>query len=92
MIIHFLYGDIEYEEFLRAALDKKKILTDDNIKYAFSFFDKENIGYITKEKIKPFFMNPILDSQLFNLIFNEIDMNKDGKIDFQEFKNMMIYD
>ncbi len=86
------HGYIEYEEFLRAALDKKKILTDDNIKYAFSFFDKENIGYITKEKIKPFFMNPILDSQLFNLIFNEIDMNKDGKIDFQEFKNMMIYD
>jgi calcium-dependent protein kinase len=85
------HGYIEYDEFLRAALDKKTILTEDNIKYAFNFFDKENNGFITKEEIKLFFLNHI-DQILFNQIFDEIDTNKDGKIDFQEFKNMMVYD
>ena len=86
------HGYIEYGEFLRAALDKKKILKEDNLKYAFNFFDKENNGYITKDKMKSFFINPNLDEQLCSHIFDEIDTNKDGKIDFQEFKNMMIYD
>ena len=85
------HGYIEYDEFLRAALDKKTILTEDNIKYAFNFFDKENKGFITKEEIKLFFLNHI-DQILFNQIFDEIDTNKDGKIDFQEFKNMLVYD
>ena len=86
------HGYIEYGEFLRAALDKKTILKEDNLKYAFNFFDKENNGYITKDKMKLFFINPDLDEQLCSHIFDEIDTNKDGKIDFQEFTDMMIYD
>ena len=85
-------GYIEYDEFLRAALDRKKILTDDNLIYAFNFFDKDNDGFITKDQMKTFFHNPSMDGQLISHIFDEIDTNKDGKIDFQEFKNMMIYD
>ena len=86
------HGDIEYDEFLRAALDRKKLLTDDNLKYAFHFFDKENNGFITKDQLKLFFDNPSMDEQLFTRFFEDIDINKDGKIDFQEFKNMMLYD
>ena len=86
------HGYIEYDEFLRAALNKKKILSDDNLKYAFSFFDKENLGYIPRDKIKLFIKDYNIDEQLINRIFDEIDTNKDGKIDFQEFKNMMVYD
>ena len=86
------HGYIEYDEFLRAALNKKKILSDDNLKYAFNFFDKESLGYIPRDKMKLFFKDSNIDEQLINRIFDEIDTNKDGKIDFQEFKNMMIYD
>ena len=85
------HGYIEYEEFLRASLDKSQILTVDNLKYAFNYFDKGNIGYITKEKMRIFFMNPYIEEELLNHIFDEIDTNKDGKIDFLEFKNMMVY-
>ena len=42
--------------------------------------------------MKLFFINPDLDEQLCSHIFDEIDTNKDGKIDFQEFTDMMIYD
>ena len=85
-------GIIEYEEFLRATLDKKKILTENNLKYAFSFFDKESKGYITKDQIKSYFEDPKIDDNLLQHIFDEIDLDKDGKIYFQDFKNMMIYD
>ena len=86
------HGYIEYDEFLRAALNKEKILTDDNLKYAFNFFDKENLGYIPRDNMKLFFKDTNIDDQLIKRIFDEIDYNKDGKIDFQEFKNMMVYD
>lgn len=72
-------------------MDKKQILTDDNLKYAFNYFDKDNIGYITKEKMRIFFMHPYIEEELLNHILDEIDTNKDGKIDFLEFKNMMVY-
>ena len=83
-------GYIEYEQFLRAALDKQKLLTDEKLKYAFQFFDKNNNGFITKDQMKLFFFNQNLDKNLLNLIFDEIDTNKDGKIDFKEFKNMIL--
>ena len=88
------HGYIEYEEFLRAALDKKVILSEENIKNAFHFFDKDNNGFISKEQMKSFFKDPYinLNEQIYNHIFEEIDINRDGKIDFQEFRNMMIYD
>ena len=84
-------GYIEYEEFLRAGLDRKQILAEENLKYAFNFFDKENNGYITKDRMKIFFVKPIIDEELYNRTFDEIDKNKDGKIDYQEFKDMMLY-
>ena len=81
-------GYIEYSEFLRASLDRKNIFTEENLKSAFNFFDKENRGYFDEEQMKNFFENKI-NEQLSHLIFEEIDLNNDGKIDFQVFKNIM---
>ena len=52
-------GYINYEEFLRACLPRKKILTDKILKYAFSFFDPNNTGFIKKKKMKSFFGNKV---------------------------------
>ena len=82
-------GFIEYEEFLRATLDQKILLSDENLVYAFNFFDKENTGKISVEKIKKTFVDDKVSEDVFRNIFNEIDSNKDGEIDFQEFKDMM---
>ena len=81
-------GYIEYSEFLRASLDRKSIVTEENLKSAFNFFDKENRGYFDEEQMKNFFENKI-NEQLSHLIFEEIDLNNDGKIDFQVFKKIM---
>ena len=82
-------GFIEYEEFLRATLDQKILLSDENLTYAFNFFDGDGCGKISVEKIKKFFVNDKVSEDVFRNIFNEIDSNGDGEIDYDEFKDMM---
>ena len=84
-------GYIDYEEFLRAALDRNKVINEQVLRYAFFFFDRGNTGFISKDKIKSFFVKEKLSEDQFMDIFNAIDSNGDGKIDFNEFKDMMIY-
>ena len=83
-------GFIEYEEFLRATLEQKTLLSNENLTYAFNFFDGDGCGKISVEKIKKFFVNDKVSEDVFRNIFNEIDSNQDGEIDFQEFKDMML--
>ena len=84
------HGYIEYEEFLRACLDKNTILDDEHILYAFNFFDKDNKGRISVDKIKKNFVGSNVKQEVFNNIFKEVDINEDGEIDFVEFKQMML--
>jgi calcium-dependent protein kinase len=83
------HGFLEYEEFLRACLDQKMICSDEHLVYAFNFFDKDNTGRISVEKIMAIFVDDNVSEEVFRSIFNEIDQNQDGEIDFAEFKDMM---
>ena len=83
-------GFLEFEEFLRACLDKKKLLSDENLLYAFNFFDKDFTGKISVDKIKATFVENSVKNEVFENILNEIDHNQDGEIDFKDFKNMML--
>ena len=82
-------GFIEYEEFLRATIDQKTLLSEENLVYAFNFFDKGNKVKLSVDKIKKFFVDDKVSEDVFKSIFNEIDSNEDGEIDFGEFKDMM---
>ena len=82
-------GYIEYEEFLGACMDKNKLLCEEHLTYAFNFFDKSNKGKITFNNIKIYFVDEKINEDVFRSIFDEIDTNKDGEIDYSEFKNMM---
>lgn len=83
-------GDIEYEEFVRAAVDKKKFLDETILKFAFDFFDKDKSGKITLEEVKEIFQqNKEFPEQDFQMIIDQVDNNSDGMIDFNEFKEMM---
>ena len=84
-------GYIDYEEFLRATLGRKLIVNENVLIFSFRFFDKENTGYISRDKIKSYFIGTKMSEELFSNIFDEIDKNKDGKIDFDDFKEMMMY-
>jgi calcium-dependent protein kinase len=93
-IFSLLDGDnndyIDYEEFLRATLDRNLYINDSNLNLAFKFFDKENTGYITKEIIMSYFVGNKISEELFSKIFDEIDINKTGRMNFVKFKDMMM--
>ena len=70
-------------------MDQKTLLCDEHLVYAFNFFDKDSTGRISVEKIKANFIDSNVSEEVFRSIFNEIDTNHDGEIDFGEFKDMM---
>ena len=94
-IFSLLDGDnndyIDYEEFLRATLDRKLLVNEKMLKLAFRFFDKEKFGVVSKQRIMKYFTGTNMTEEVFNNIFDEIDTDKDGFFDFKDFKEMMMY-
>ena len=88
-------GYIEYEEFLRACVDKKEIFTESNLKYAFKFLDQNDSGKLDAQKIVLAFMN---NDKAENIKFkiaiekdiNDVDGDGDGEINFNEFKKLIL--
>ena len=82
---------IDFTEFLAANLDKSLYLDKIRLKNAFDILDSDKNGIITKEniievlKIEKLYDNNKL---AMNLI-EQNDINKDGKIDFDEFYKLM---
>ena len=77
-----LSGNIDYTEFIRAAMNKSKMLTEKNLKAAFNFFDQDRNGYITKDEIKSVFAkgNVILEEDLIDIMLAEVDSNHDNNV------------
>ena len=85
-------GFIEYEEFLTGSLDKKKILTKENVQAVFKTFDKDDSGKISPEELKLVMgKNVEISDNVWIQLVNEIDLNEDGEISFYEFDKMMEY-
>ena len=86
-------GYIEYEEFVRAAIDKEIFITDNILLFAFKYFDKDGSGEIYFDEIEKVFKNSIPDKSKVHdsltKIMNEVDINGDGKISFIEFCRVM---
>ncbi len=85
-------GYIEYEEFLRACIDKKIILNKTYLRYAFKFLDQDRTETLdTKKIIKAFVIkeNPIIEA-VFNNTLNKVDKDGDGIINFREFEELML--
>ena len=85
-------GFLEYEEFLRACIDRKQIITTTYLKYAFKFIDKEKTGTLDAQKIINAFVatpNKIIEA-VFNNTLNTVDKDGDGIINFIEFQELMV--
>ena len=81
---------IEYEEFLRVCVNVDVLITEQNLKLAFDFFDKDKSGKLSPEEIKS--VLGVHESENIDIIKNiisEVDINNDGLISFEEFKHLM---
>lgn len=48
-------GVIDYSEFLAAAVNKAKLLSNENLRHAFAMLDNDKNGLITKRELKEVF-------------------------------------
>lgn len=88
-------GVIDYREFLAATLDKRSILQDRVLWQAFTFFDKDDDGKISRKELQGVIADDSVKGMFaeeLERLMNEVDLNGDGEIDFEEFKHMMIKD
>ena len=79
-------GEISYDEFLSAMIDSKKVVTADRLEKAFKLFDKDGNGKLSIDEIMAVFGG---DEESWKKVIDEVDLNKDGEVDFDEFKHMM---
>lgn len=83
-------GYIDYSEFIAAAMDKKKLLSEEKLEAAFKAFDTDHNGKITAQELKSFLESNIkIDISAYKKLIEQVDKNGDGVIDFDEFKDMM---
>ncbi len=86
-------GFIEYEEFIRAAIDKETLLDEGILRFAFRYFDKDNSGIIEFQEVKEMFEKNLSGEkgveEALKKIVSEVDVNSDGKISFEEFEIIM---
>ena len=85
-------GYIEFEEFVRASISKELIINDHNLRIAFDVFDRDKSGGIVPSELKYILGDYNLHAKdyLWNKMIDQIDLNKDGQISYEEFKKMMM--
>ncbi|EAS04482.1 kinase domain protein (macronuclear) [Tetrahymena thermophila SB210] len=82
---------VNYTEFIGAVIDWRSNMNDEKMWNLFKYFDVNNTGYITKESLKEVISREgrRMKNEDLEQMIGEIDQNKDGMIDFNDFKKMM---
>ena len=89
---------VDYLEFIAATMKGVSVgLSDteiqENMKQAFKHFDSEGTGFITPTDLRTVLQenhSGYLSPEALDEIIAEVDTNKDGKIDYKEFCNMIM--
>ena len=86
-------GTIDFPEFLTMMARKMKDSdSEEEIKEAFSFFDKDGDGYISAAELRNARTNlgeKVTDEEVDEMI-READIDGDGKVSYEEFLKMMM--
>ncbi|CAN6276587.1 unnamed protein product [Urochloa humidicola] len=83
-------GSIDYTEFLTAMMNKHKLEKEEDLIRAFQYFDKDNSGYITRDELEQAMAEYGMgDEASIKQVLDEVDKDKDGNIDYEEFVEMM---
>ena len=85
-------GYIGFEEFCVALINKEKILTETNLRMAFDVFDRDKSGGISQNELKYILgeYNVNAKEHLWKKMIEQIDLNRDGQISYEEFHKMMM--
>ncbi|CAN4100679.1 unnamed protein product [Withania somnifera] len=85
-------GILSCEEFVTMAVHLQRLSNDDHLRQAFLQFDQNKSGFIEFEDLKLLLFDDHLAAQndkVINDIIFDADLDKDGRISYQDFKVMM---
>ncbi|CAN6894270.1 unnamed protein product [Brassica oleracea] len=82
-------GTIDYKEFIAATLHLNKIEKEDHLFAAFSYFDKDGSGFITPDELQHACEEFGVEDARIEEMMRDVDQDKDGRIDYNEFVAMM---
>lgn len=83
-------GEIDFTEFLKAAVDEKTLLTKENLRKAFLYFDKDKSNAIEKEELTQWLCTGGgVPEEIVDELMEEADRNGDGTIDIEEFEALL---
>ncbi|KAH7435154.1 hypothetical protein KP509_06G052400 [Ceratopteris richardii] len=83
-------GCVDYMEFVAAMINKNKLEKEEQLVSAFQYFDTDNSGFITTSELKDALeKHNMFDAESITSIIAEVDTDKDGRIDYDEFVAMM---
>lgn len=84
---------IDFTEFL-ALMSRQMRQSDieDELREAFRVFDRDSDGFITSQELRSLLISLGLESsaEIVRRMINEADKNRDGKIDFSEFRALAL--
>ncbi|CAG9320382.1 unnamed protein product [Blepharisma stoltei] len=84
-------GEIDYNEFVTACLNRQNLVSRKRLEAAFKAFDLDGSGTITADELKEILGKYHKhDDQFWRDMIREADLNGDGVIDLQEFVKMML--
>ncbi|KAJ6411963.1 hypothetical protein OIU84_005098 [Salix udensis] len=83
-------GTIDYVEFITATMHRHRLEKEENLYKAFQYFDKDNNGFITRDELRQAMsQNGMGDDATIDEIIEDVDADKDGNINYEEFSTMM---
>ncbi|CAA0219960.1 unnamed protein product [Arabidopsis thaliana] len=84
-------GFLDYGEFVAVIIHLQKIENDELFKLAFMFFDKDGSTYIELDELREALADELgePDASVLSDIMREVDTDKDGRINYDEFVTMM---
>lgn len=83
-------GTIDYTEFITATINRHRFEKEEDLIKAFQYFDKDNNGIITRDELRQAMAQYGLgDDATIDEIIEDVDTNKDGNINYEEFVAMM---
>ncbi|KAK4853070.1 hypothetical protein QYF36_003272 [Acer negundo] len=81
---------LDYTEFITATMHRRKLEKEEHLYKAFQYFNSDSSGFITREELRQAMtQHGMGDEATINEEIEDVDTDKDGRINYEEFAAMM---